>query len=87
MISGRYHEVLERLGRAEPSTADECKAVLENIRVNKGHIDEDYRLDLEKLSHGHRDRTLYVFAKQRKLEAAFTKRFVSQVKSYSYSNN
>ncbi|KAI4683813.1 uncharacterized protein J4E84_006652 [Alternaria hordeiaustralica] len=57
MISGRYHEVLERLGKAEPSTVDECKAVLERIRVNKGHIDEDYRLDLEKLSHGHRDRT------------------------------
>ncbi|KAI4920156.1 hypothetical protein J4E90_002296 [Alternaria incomplexa] len=84
MISGRYHEVLERLGRAEPSTVDECKAVLENIRVNKGHIDENYRLDLEKLSHGHRDRTLYVFAKQRKLEAAFTKSISQQLYSSKY---
>ncbi|KAI4933089.1 hypothetical protein J4E85_003492 [Alternaria conjuncta] len=84
MISGRYHEVLERLGKAEPSTVDECKAVLERIRVNKGHIDEDYRLDLEKLSHGHRDRTLYVFAKQRKLEAAFTKSISQQLYSSKY---
>jgi hypothetical protein len=84
MTSRKYGKVLERLGDAEPTTVDDVRAILEGICVSKGYLDEDYRLDLENLSPEHRDRTLYINEKQRKLEAAFTKRFVVH-KNYSYT--
>ncbi|CAG5182746.1 uncharacterized protein ALTATR162_LOCUS10314 [Alternaria atra] len=84
MTSRKYGKVLERLGDAEPTTVDDVRAILEGICVSKGYLDEDYRLDLENLSPEHRDRTLYINEKQRKLEAAFTKSVSQQLYSSKY---
>jgi hypothetical protein len=63
---------------AEPTTDQEAAAILNSIRIGKGHVDEDYRRDLEKLSDEHELRTLQALEKLRENQAAFTKRFVVQ---------
>jgi hypothetical protein len=65
-------------GRAEPTTAQEAATILHHIRIAKGHVDEDYRLDLKKLSGEHELRTLQALEALRETQAAFTKRFVVQ---------
>ena len=77
MDASRHHEVFEQLEKAEPSTMCEVRAILEDIRCDKGYIDNDYRQDLENLTSANRYRTLRDNAKQRKREAAFAKRFAT----------
>jgi hypothetical protein len=69
---------MANFGRAEPTTAQEAAAILHRIRIDKGHVDEDYRLDLKKLSDEHERRTLHALETLRETQAAFTKRCVVQ---------
>lgn len=48
-FGGKHRHVLERLRNGEPRTPLEAEAFIESIRITKGHLDDDVRLDLEKL--------------------------------------
>jgi hypothetical protein len=74
LFFGQNRELLERLGDDEPSTTDEADALIESIRISKGYLDEDIKSDLQKLDARTRDVMLQFVARQREIEAAFTKR-------------
>jgi hypothetical protein len=72
---GRYTEVLEQLGDDEPSSLLETWAVIENIKLGKGYLDENVLQDLNTLRPETRE-TMFRFIEQtRKIEAAYTTRF------------
>jgi hypothetical protein len=71
---GRLHEVLERLGDREPSTALEANAVIERIRISKGYLDDETRSELDGISLRGREIILQIFEDARETLAAYTKR-------------
>ena len=70
----KLHEVLERLGDRKPSTTHEANAVIEHIRISKGHLDEETRSELDTPSAHGRENILRYYKRGRKTEAAYTKR-------------
>jgi hypothetical protein len=77
----RHRAVFQQLGSAEPTTTAEAAAVLFMIRVSKGYLDNESRLDLNKLKSSTLDLMLQYIQEKRDTEAAFTKRFVMQTYS------
>ena len=75
-LVSKHSAVLTRLGNDEPTTAPEAVAFLEEIRTSKGYLDEETRLELEKVSPRLRDKMLLMALQRREMEAAFTTRSV-----------
>jgi hypothetical protein len=78
MSSGKRHKVLERLGKSEPSTFEDVRAILESIRASKGYVEEQVRLEVNTLSPDIRDSILAVYTEKREGEAAITKMYAVQ---------
>ena len=70
----KHGAILERLGDREPSRIIEAQAIIENIRVEKGYLDEDLLEDLNSLRDGNRKRVERIFELKRRTEAAYTTR-------------
>ncbi|OAL53028.1 hypothetical protein IQ07DRAFT_585016 [Pyrenochaeta sp. DS3sAY3a] len=84
LFFGQHRELLERLGDGEPSTTEEADALIESIRISKGYLDEDIKSDLQKLDARTREVMLQFVARQREIEAAFTKSVSGQLYSSKY---
>jgi hypothetical protein len=71
----RYTDVLERLGDDEPSCQLEAWAVIEDIKVKKGYLDENVLQDMNALKPENREILLRVVEQKRKTEASYTTRY------------
>lgn len=71
---GRLCDVFEKLGTREPSTLEQARAVIENIRAEKGHLDEDALRELETISPRNREKLLRIVQLKQESEAAYTTR-------------
>ncbi len=74
-LRGRLQEVLDELGNREPSTVLQARAVTEQIRISKGHLDDDVRRDLDNLRPENRALMLGFVERSRETEAAYTSRY------------
>ncbi|KAF1842835.1 uncharacterized protein K460DRAFT_367777 [Cucurbitaria berberidis CBS 394.84] len=83
-LAGRLQEVLDALGDEEPSTVREAQAITEKIRISKGHLDDEVRLDLENLMPRNRDLMLAFVERNRDMEAAYTSSISEQLYSSKY---
>lgn len=72
---GRHSDVFSRLGDREPSSFIEAEAVIENIRAEKGYLDEETLRDLHRISEQSRNKVLHLVRLKRETEAAYTTRF------------
>jgi small-conductance mechanosensitive channel len=72
---GRLGDVYRQLGTREPTNAIEAQAVIENIRAEKGYLDEETLQDLQNLSEQSRDRLLRIVKLKRETEAAYTTKY------------
>jgi hypothetical protein len=72
---GRHYEVYRQLGNREPSTAIEAQAVIENIRVEKGHLDADTLRELDTLTQRTRETILKIVKSKRETEADYTTKY------------
>jgi hypothetical protein len=70
-----YTDVLKRLGDNEPSCPLETWAVIEDIKVKKGYLDENVLQDMNGLKPENREILLRVVELKRKTEASYTTRF------------
>lgn len=66
--------MLERLGDREPSTTLEAQAVIESIRAEKGHLDEETLHELNSISDRSRQNVLRIVELKKETEAAYTRR-------------
>ncbi|KAF2875580.1 hypothetical protein BDV95DRAFT_278391 [Massariosphaeria phaeospora] len=80
----KYKEVLERLGDGEPTSALEAKAVIESIRADKGHLDDETLQDLQSIRDRSRQNILRIIELKRETEAAYTKSISEQLYSSRY---
>jgi hypothetical protein len=71
----RYTDVLKRLGDDEPSCQLETWAVIEDIKVKKGYLDENVLQDMNALKPENREILLRVVELKRNTEASYTTRF------------
>ncbi|KAH8704618.1 hypothetical protein GQ44DRAFT_777898 [Phaeosphaeriaceae sp. PMI808] len=69
----RHGEVFRKLGDKEPSTRVEAQAVIENIRAEKGYLDEETLQELSTLRQQSQDRLHRIIELKRQTEAAYTK--------------
>lgn len=71
---GRLYDVYTELGTREPSTLEQARAVIENIRAEKGHLDEDALQELDTISPRNREKFLRIVQLKQESEAAYTTR-------------
>jgi hypothetical protein len=71
----RLYNVFAQLGNREPSTLIEAQAVIENIRAEKGHLDEETSRELDKLPPRSRERLLRIVELKQETEAAYTTKY------------
>jgi hypothetical protein len=69
---GRHSEVFRRLGNDEPATTLQTQAVIENIRAEKGYLDDEILQDLHRIGQRSRERLLRIVQLKRETEAAYT---------------
>ena len=74
-LTGRLQGELDALGNGEPKTFLQAEAITEKIRISKGHLDDDVRLDLDNLRPQNRALVLGFVEENRKTLAAFNKRY------------
>lgn len=72
---GRYSDVLAQLGDREPSSLIEAQAVIENIRAEKGYLDNETLQDLRTINEQSRKKILHLVQLKRETEAAYTTRY------------
>ncbi|KAF2680362.1 hypothetical protein K458DRAFT_94472 [Lentithecium fluviatile CBS 122367] len=80
----RHGDILEKLGDREPSTVLEAQAVIENIRVEKGHLDDATLRDLRTIPERSCQKVMRVVERNRKTEAKYTKSISEQLYSSKY---
>jgi hypothetical protein len=73
-VVARHGDVLERLGDREPTTVLEAQAVIENIRAEKGYLDQETLQHLNGLPLRSRQSISRIIELKRETEAAYTKR-------------
>jgi hypothetical protein len=73
-LSGHW-DVFKQLGDREPTTAIEAQAVIENIRAEKGHLDDQAVQEVNTLSRPVRETILRIVELKRETEAAYTTKY------------
>lgn len=68
----RHSEIYSNLGNREPQTSIEAQAVIEHIRAEKGHLDQESLDQLHTLSPHVEERLLRIVNAKRETEAAYT---------------
>ncbi|KAJ4318583.1 hypothetical protein N0V94_004361 [Neodidymelliopsis sp. IMI 364377] len=81
---GRLYDVYKELGTREPSTLEQARAVIENIRAEKGHLDEDALRELDTISPRNREKLLRIVQLKQESEAAYTTSISEQLYSSKY---
>jgi hypothetical protein len=69
---GRHGDVFRELGDREPANSIEAQAIIENIREDKGYLDDETLQDLHTLGQRSQDRLLRIVKLKRETEAAYT---------------
>jgi hypothetical protein len=69
-------DVFRQLGDHEPANLTEAQAVIENIRAEKGHLDDETLQELNILDARTKERLLRMINLKRETEAAYTTRYV-----------
>lgn len=72
--TGPLERSASRLDINEPSTPREAEVIIERIRAEKGHVDEDTRQELNNISSRSRQNVMRSFERNREMEAQFTRR-------------
>lgn len=72
---GRHSDVLAQLGDREPANLIEAQAVIENIRAEKGYLDNETLQDLCNINEQSRKKILHLVRLKRETEAAYTTRY------------
>jgi hypothetical protein len=68
-------DVFRQLGDREPANLTEAQAVIENIRAEKGHLDDETLQELNILDARTKERLLRMINLKRETEAAYTTRY------------
>jgi hypothetical protein len=68
-------DVFRQLGDHEPANLTEAQAVIENIRAEKGHLDDETLQELNILDARTKERLLRMINLKRETEAAYTTRY------------
>ena len=71
---GKLHTVLKKLGTKQPRTHLEAQAIVKNIRIEKGYLDQDFLKDIEQLRPENQNFILQSFEDKRATEASYTTR-------------
>lgn len=71
---GKLDSVLKQLGTNQPGTCLEAQAIVENIRIKKGYLDQDFLQDIKQLRPEHQRYILQSLEDKRATEAAYTTR-------------
>jgi hypothetical protein len=71
---GKLDSILEQLGTNQPGTFLEAQAIVENIRIKKGYLGQDFLKDIEQLRSEHQNYILQSLEDKRATEAAYTTR-------------
>jgi hypothetical protein len=71
----RHWGVFKQLSNREPTTAIEARAVVENIRAEKGHLDDQALQEVNTLSVPVRETLLRIVELKRETEAAYTTKY------------
>jgi hypothetical protein len=79
-LSGHW-DVFKQLGDREPTTAIEAQAFIENIRAEKGHLDDRAVQEVNTLSPQVRERILRIVESKREIEAKYTMEYDPRVRS------
>jgi hypothetical protein len=72
----KHCEVFKELGDREPLNTIEAQAVIENIRAEKGHLDEETLREVHTLGSRIQERLLRIVQLKRETEAAYTTKYV-----------
>ncbi|KAH7070360.1 hypothetical protein BKA63DRAFT_605622 [Paraphoma chrysanthemicola] len=81
---GRLYEVYKQLGTREPSTPEQARAVIEYIRAEKGHLDDEALRELNTVSRRTRERLIRIVQLKQESEAAYTTSISEQLYSSKY---
>jgi hypothetical protein len=71
----RHCDVFRQLGDREPVTSTEAQAVIENIRAEKGYLDDETLQELNTLGSRTKERLLRIINLKRETEAAYTTKY------------
>jgi hypothetical protein len=89
----RHCDVFRQLGDREPINSTEAQAVVENIRAEKGHLDDESLQELNTLGPRTRERLLRIINLKRETEAVYTTKYnillavKSPIKIFAVSQN
>jgi hypothetical protein len=83
----KHCDVFRQLGDREPVNSIEAQAIIENIRAEKGHLDDETLRDLHTLGQRSQDRLLRIVKLKRETEAAYTTKYAISSAVASCSNN
>jgi hypothetical protein len=80
-------DVFRQLGDREPANLTEAQAFIENIRAEKGHLDDETLQELNNFDARTKERLLRIINLKRETKAAYTTRYaILGVKSLTSSS-